>query len=172
MSSRRWGAPSTFAGSALGTSSGGNSNARLPGDGEFIEERSVKRAPYAGNLEQFRERELRFRKILFRHFAQAFLTKQRQVHRCCQRAKRLVCANIGSGFLAANVLLACRKRQHKSAMSRKVRGLPRQPSRHLTNVSFTRGNHAGKRSAITRRQAKALRFKRHDVRLYRPPAHP
>src|SRR2546429_6755910 len=42
--------------------------------------------------------------------------------------------------------LACRKRQHKSAMSRKVRGLPRQPSRHLTNVSFTRGNHAGKRS--------------------------
>jgi len=29
-------------------------------DGEFIEERSVKGAPHAGNLQQFRERELRF----------------------------------------------------------------------------------------------------------------
>src|SRR6266446_462697 len=138
-------------------------------DREFIEEWRVERAPDAGNLQQFRQRELRFREVLLRHLAQAFLAEKRQVDGGRQRAKRLVRANVRGGFLTANVLLARRQRQHKTAPAVRICRLARKPPGHLAHKLVSRSDYSGKRPAITRRQSKALAFHRHDVRFRRRP---
>src|SRR5258708_37901977 len=101
-------------------------------DGEFVEERRVECAPDTGNLQQLGKRELRFGQVLLRHLAQAFLAEQRQVHRGGERAERLVCANVGGGLLAADVLFARRERQHKAALAVGIRRLSREPPWHLS----------------------------------------
>ena len=50
-----------------------------------------------------------------------------------QRAKRLIGANVRSRFLAANVLLACRESEHKSATAFGVGRLSRQTPGHLAH---------------------------------------
>src|SRR5438552_1029027 len=115
-------------------------------DRELVEKRRIECAPHAGNLQQLGKRELRLGQVLLRHLAQAFLAEERQVHRSRERAERLVGANVGGGFLAADMLLARRERQHKAALTLGIGGLSREPSGHLPHEPIPRSNHAGERS--------------------------
>ena len=63
------------------------------------------------------------------------------------------------------MLLAGSQRQRKSAPPLGIGGLTSEPPRHLAHILFARGNYAGKRSTVTRRQTEALRFHRDNVRL-------
>ena len=53
--------------------------------------------------------------------------------RCGERAKRLVGANVGGGFLAADMLLARGERQDEAAAAFGVGGLAREAAGHLAN---------------------------------------
>ena len=86
-----------------------------------------------------------------------------------QRVERFVGADVRSGLLAADVLLARGQRQHEAAAPRGVGGLARQAARHLPHEFFARGDHAHIRPAIARRDAKRLAFHGHDVGFRRRP---
>ncbi len=83
-----------------------------------------------------------------------------------KRVERLVGADVGGGFLAADMLLARRQRQHKATPSSRVRRLSCEPPWHLPNEFFARCDYPDVRAAITRRNAKGLSFHRDDIRLH------
>ncbi len=91
------------------------------------------------------------------------------MHRSRQRAKRLIGADIRGGLFAPDVLLARGQRQDESAPALRVRRLSRKTPGHLPHEFLARRDHADERAAVTRRQAKALAFHRHDVRFGRWP---
>src|SRR5580658_361324 len=77
-------------------------------DRKFVEKWRVESAANSRNFLQLGERELRFREVLMGHLAQAFFAEKREVDRGGEGAKRLIGANVGCGFLAADVLFASR----------------------------------------------------------------
>src|ERR1700733_15329837 len=138
-------------------------------DRKLVEKRALKRPANAGNPLKRGESEMGLRQILFGHFAQTFLSKERQVHGRSQSAKSLIRANVRRGLFTPDVLLASSERQYESTPATRVVCLPRKTSRHLPNEFFVRCNPPDKRPAITGREAKALAFHRDDVGLNRWP---
>src|SRR5579864_6001085 len=102
-----------------------------------------------------------------RRFAQAFLAEQGEMNRRCKRAKCLIGANVRGGLLAANVLFARGECEDKTTAPFRISRLPSKAAGHLANIFVTRGDDANERTAITRREAKALAFHSHDVGLRR-----
>src|SRR5277367_7196621 len=78
-------------------------------------------------------------------------------------AERLVRADIGSGFLATDVLLASGQRQYESAAAFGIGGLARETAGHLPHEFIAGGDDACEWATITWREAEALRFHGDDV---------
>ncbi len=127
----------------------------------------VKGSVHTGNLLHHVAREMRLGKILRGQFAQAFFAEKAEMNRGDQRVERFVGADIGSGFLAADVLLARGESEAKSAASGAIGGFARKPAGHLAHELVARGNYADVRTAVTRRHAETLRFERDDVGFFR-----
>ena len=96
---------------------------------------NARRTP--GIFSEFGASESRLGQVLHGHFAQALLAEQGQVNRGGQREERFVGADVRSGFLAADVLLAGGERQHEAAAAFRVgRSVPRGgPGSCRTNFS-------------------------------------
>ena len=118
-----------------------------------------------GIFVKFGERELRFRKILVRHLAQAFFAEQREVHGGGQRAERLVGADVRSGLLAADVLLARGERQDEAAAAFGIDGLARETPGHLTDKFVARRKNADERPAIARSAGRSFGLPSRQCRL-------
>src|SRR6185437_9384188 len=134
---------------------------------ELVESFSGEGKRDTGNLLHHIAREMRLGKILRCEFAHAFFTEKTEMNRDDQRVERFVGADIGSGFLAADVLLARGKSEAKSAASSAIGGFARKPSGHSAHELVARGNYADVRTAVTRRDAETLRFERDDVSFFR-----
>ena len=80
-----------------------------------------------------------------------------------ESVESLIGANIRSGLLAANVLLARRQCKNESAPAGRIGGLTRESPRHLPHVFIVSGDDAHKRAAVAGRNAEALTFQRDDV---------
>src|SRR5215831_8400835 len=72
--------------------------------------------------------------------------------------ERLIGADVRSGFLAANVLLAGGEREDETALSCGVNGLAGQAAGHLADEFVTRCDYPCERAAIARRKTETLRF--------------
>src|SRR5256885_17012572 len=72
---------------------------------ELVEKWGVECPADTGNFGEFGERELRLREVLLGHFAQSLFAKKGQVHGGGESVKRLVGADNGSGFFAADFLI-------------------------------------------------------------------
>ena len=91
------------------------------------------------------------------------------MYRRGEGAKRLIGADVRSGPLAADVLLACRKCQHESPAALGVGRLAGETPGHLPHEFLVGCNHADKRPSVARRKTEALAFERDDIRLGRRP---
>src|SRR5262249_43884016 len=80
-----------------------------------------------------------------------------------ERAQSLIGADVGCGFLAADVLLTRCECQDEAALAFRVDSLPREAARHLANKFFARSNNSGEGSAEAWCQAETLRFHSDDV---------
>ncbi len=80
-----------------------------------------------------------------------------------ERAKSLICANVGGSLFPPNMLLARGERENEAAAAVEVASLAGQAPGHLADQFLTGSNYADKRAAIARRQAKALAFHCYDV---------
>ena len=127
---------------------------------------SLKNGPLKSQLELARQ-VVRLRQILHRQFAQALLAVDRHENRRHQGDQRLIGADIGSGFLAADVLLAGRQRQTKRAIAAGVLGFADQASRDLANEFFFAGDDAGEWSAVAGRDGEGLQFAGDDIGVAR-----
>ena len=94
------------------------------------------------------------------------LPSTRHVNRGAEREQSLVGADVGSGALAFDVLLAGGQRQHVGALAAVVHGLADETSRHFVNVGFLRGEEAERRAAVPHRESQRLAFADHDVRAH------
>ena len=75
----------------------------------------------------------------------------------------MVGANVGSGLLAPDVLLAGLQRQHEAAAALAVVGLADQPSRQSADQVLGAGHEADVGAAVGRRQPQLLTFPDRDV---------
>src|SRR6185437_4800777 len=106
--------------------------------GELVERFPGEGKRDSWNLLHHIAREMRLGKILRCEFAHAFFTEKTEMNRDDQRVERFVGADIGSGFLAADVLLARGKSEAKSAASSAIGGFARKPSGHLAHELVAR----------------------------------
>src|SRR5271157_452845 len=93
------------------------------------------------------------------------LTQQAEVDGCGKCAQRLVRTDVGSSFLAPDVLLAGGEGQHKAAPALGVNGLAHQAARHLPKELFPGGQKSHVRTAESHWHSKRLRLAAHDVGL-------
>src|ERR1700740_3578556 len=87
------------------------------------------------------------------------------MNRSGEGTQRLVGADVRRRLLAADVLLASRKREDEAAAPFRVHGLPSQPPRHLPHVLVAGRDPPNEGSTVTGRQAKTLPLERNDVSL-------
>src|SRR6185369_15975062 len=80
-----------------------------------------------------------------------------------ESAEGLVGTDVGSGFLAADVLLASGEREHEAALAGSVDSLTGEAAGHLANEFVARCDNASEWAAITGRQTETLRFQGDDV---------
>ena len=91
------------------------------------------------------------------------LAKQAHINRRSQCDQPLVGADIGSGFLAADVLLTGGQGEHISALAAVIDSLAYQAPRHLAHVLFAGGKDAQVGSTKRERDAQRLTFASDDI---------
>ena len=106
---------------------------------------------------------------MLRQFANALFAINREEDGSHQSHECLICTDVRSSLLAANVLLACRQRQAETAIAFAIHSLANQASRHLAQILLLRCDHPAERAAITERHAEGLRLHADDIRLHRGP---
>src|ERR1700709_879189 len=88
------------------------------------------------------------------------------MHREGERAEARVGADVRRRLLAADMLLACRERQHKAALAVGIHGLADQAARHLPHVLFFSRKQADVGTAEAEAVANRLTLADHDVRAH------
>src|ERR1700678_2131951 len=89
-------------------------------------------------------------------FAQSTAPHQREIDRRCERAQRMIGADIRSRAFAANMLLARIERQAERATAVAIASLSDQPAGHLAQMSRARGHEADAGSAELKRLPETL----------------
>ncbi|MNW55435.1 hypothetical protein D3C74_330930 [compost metagenome] len=81
------------------------------------------------------------------NLAHALFAHDRQIYGSAQRQQRLVGADVRSGFLTADMLLAGLKRKHEAALAVAVNSLADNPARHAAHERLGYGKEAAGWSA-------------------------
>ncbi len=95
------------------------------------------------------------------------LAQKRQMRGKAQRAQARIGADVARRLLAADVLLACRERQHIAAPSLGIVGLAHEPARHLAHMRVARREEPEMRAAEAHRIAQRLALAGDDVGIHR-----
>ena len=132
---------------------------------ELIEARAGEGRRESGNCPQLPGGVVSLGQILLGQLPQSRFTQQAEVNGCGQRTQRLIRADIGSGFLAPDVLLARGERQHKAAPAFGVNRLAHQAAGHLPKELFPGGQEAHVGTAESHRHSERLRLAAHNIGL-------
>ena len=97
------------------------------------------------------------------HLAQAVLAQQAHIDGGCQGHQSLVGADVGGGFLAADVLLAGGQGQHVGALAAVIDRLAHQAAGHLAHIFFAGGKDTQVGTAKGQRDAQRLAFAGDDI---------
>src|SRR5438477_12188661 len=106
-------------------------------------------------------------RALARGFPYTATSHRLQIDRRRQRDQSFIRANVRRRFLAANVLLARRQRQHKTAPALLVGSFANQTAGNLARILVPRGEQSDVGAAERKWHAKRLSLSDHDVRAAR-----
>src|SRR2546423_6246190 len=104
-----------------------------------------------------------FLRTLVRHLLNATPSHRLEIDRRRERNQSFICADVGSRFLAPDVLFASRERQHKTAPAILVVSFADQSSGNLSRVFVARREQANVWATVRQRHAKRLTFGDDDV---------
>ena len=94
---------------------------------------------------------------------QPFRPMPHRIHAGHHGKQHLRGADIGSRFLAADMLFACLQREPHRGRTRSIHGNPHKPARHQALMRIRHRHESGMRPAIAHGHAKTLRAAHHHI---------
>src|ERR1700681_2626894 len=110
---------------------------------------------------------MRFSQVLLGQFAQSLLAVNGHENGSHEGNERLVGADVGGGFLAADVLFASSQGEAEGPIAARVLGLTDNAARYLAHELFLGGDDSRERTAVNRRNRKRLQLPGDDVGIAR-----
>src|SRR5439155_22113207 len=140
---------------------------RFAGDlyDELIKEGRGKRDLRRRERPKFASSVMRFGEVVFGESFQAPLTQEAEIDGGIQGKKGLTGADVGGRPFAPDVLFAGGQGQYKTTAAFAVSGLTHQPSGHLAQEPFSRGQESHVGPAVGDRHPKGLRLSADNVCL-------